>query len=117
MDNWIQELFSAVDQMNADKFVTYLSEDAQFKFGNAAVVKGRDNIRKAVSDFFGTIKGLHHRILNVWNPGDSVISEIEVTYTRKDGKKVVVPCMNLFTMKGKKIRDYRIFIDISPVYS
>ncbi len=117
MDDWINELFAAVDRMDSDKFVTYLSEDAQFRFGNASPAKGRDSIKKAVSDFFGTIKALRHRVLNVWNVGDSVFSEFEVTYTRKDGEKVMVPGLNLFRMKGEKIQDYKIFIDITPVYA
>lgn len=113
----ISELFGAVDQMNADKFVTYLTEDARFKFGNADAVTGRENIRKAVANFFTTIKGLRHRILNTWSIEDTIFCEIEVTYTRHDGKKVVLPCMNRFNMQKDKIRDYTIFIDISPLYS
>lgn len=117
MADWIQGLFSAVDGRDSNTFVTYLTEDARFKFGNAEAVEGRDKIRTAVSDFFGTIKALRHNVLEVWNVGDSIISEIEVTYTRMDGKNVVVPCMNRFRMEGDKIRDYQVFIDLSPVYA
>ena len=117
MQGLVRDVFFAVDRMDPDEFVSYLTEDARFKFGNAQAVVGRQGIKKAVSGFFGTIKALSHSVLNVWELGDSVISEVEVTYTRKDGKSVVLPCMNLFHMKGNKINDYKIFIDLTPLYA
>jgi len=110
-------MFGAVDMMNPGRFVSYLTEDAVFKFGNGPAVTGRANIEKAVRDFFGSIKGLHHKILNTWEAGSSVFCEIEVTYTRHDTNKVVLPCLNLFGMQNGKIKDYKIFIDISPLYA
>ena len=117
MDSWVRDLFNAVDAMDSEKFVSFLTDDARFRFGNADAVAARDGIRKAVAGFFGTIGGLHHDILNVWEVPGSVLTELRVTYTRKDGKKVELPCVNVFTMDGSKIRDYRIFIDIAPVYA
>ncbi len=117
MNEWVTDLFEAVDRMDTEKFVTYIDRDGRFTFGNASAVVGTDSIGKAVSEFFGTIGGVHHEILNVWNASSSVITELRVTYTRKDGNEVTVPCVNVFGMKGDKITDYKIFIDISPVYA
>ena len=117
MPTWVGEMFGAVDKMSPKEFVTYLTEDAVFKFGNGPAVIGRPNIENAVSDFFASIKGLRHRILNTWEVGSSIFCEIEVTYTRHDTKTVVLPCMNLFGMQNGKIKDYKIFIDISPLYA
>ncbi len=117
MNEWVTDLFEVVDRMDSEKFVTYIDKEGRFTFGNASTVVGADNTRKAVAEFFSTIRGLHHEVLNVWNAGSSVISELRVTYTRKDGNKVALPCMNVFEMKGDKIADYKIFIDISPVYA
>jgi hypothetical protein len=117
VSNWVGEMFGAVDMMSPDRFVSYLTEDAIFKFGNGPAVTGRANIEKAVGDFFASIKGLRHKILNTWEVGRSIFCEIEVTYTRHDMKAVVLPCLNLFGMKKGKIKDYKIFIDISPLYA
>ena len=117
MPNWVGEMFGAVDMMSPDRFVSYLTEDAIFKFGNGPAVTGRANIEKAVGDFFASIKGLRHKIVNTWEVGSSIFCEIEVTYTRHDMKTVVLPCLNLFGMKNGKIKDYKIFIDISPLYA
>lgn len=117
MAQWVNQMFSSIDAMDSEKFVSFLTDDASFRFGNADAVSGKANIKKAVADFFGTIGGLHHDILKVWEEPGTVLTELKVTYTRKDGKKVGVPCVNVFEMQGPKIRDYKIFIDIAPVYA
>ena len=103
--------------MDAEKFVTYLDEKAGFKFGNAATVNGRAEIKKAVAQFFGSINGLKHNIKQVWTVEDSVIIDGEVTYTRKNNTQLTIPFMNLFKMNGSLIKTYQIFIDVSPLFS
>ena len=117
MGGWVDRLFGTVDAMDSKKFVSFLTEDARFKFGNADAVEGKEKIEQAVAGFFGTIGGLHHDVLNVWEHPGVVVTELKVTYTRKDGRKVAVPCVNVFGMQGDKIKEYKIFIDISPVYA
>lgn len=117
MEQWVQELFSGIDEMDSEKFASFLTEDASFKFGNSDAVMGKDNIQKAVAGFFGTIGGLHHDILSVWRVPGAVVTELKVTYTRKDGRKVSVPCVDVFVMEGGKVKDYKIFIDVTPVYA
>ena len=51
MPTWVGEMFGAVDKMSPKEFVTYLTEDAVFKFGNGPAVIGRPNIENAVSHY------------------------------------------------------------------
>lgn len=113
----IPELFRNIDEMDTDKFVSYLTQDSKFTFGNADTVTGKENIKDAVSNFFKSIKGLHHTIKNTWIVDNTIICEIEVTYTRHDEKKLVLPCVNIFEMQNDKVHDYKIFIDISALYA
>jgi ketosteroid isomerase-like protein len=113
----IYDLFRTIDEMDSDKFVTFLTEDAQFRFGNAPAVYGKQAIREAVAGFFGTIKDISHKNLNLWVNSDSVVYEGEVTYTRHDGSKLTIPFMNKFKMVGDKIKDYFIYIDVTPLYA
>jgi len=117
MRQWVYDLFTSIDAMQADQFVTFLTEDAQFTFGNAAPVVGRAAIRDAVAAFFKTLKGLHHDITNVWEVGESVICQLAITYTRLDNREVKIPAANIFHMRDQLVHDYRIYIDLSPVYA
>lgn len=117
MKEWITQLFAAIDRKDADGFVSFLTEDACFRFANASVICNRENIRNAVVLFFSGIKSSHHRILNVWEQDDVVICEGEVNYIRQNGSELSFPFTDIFQMKGNLISDYRIYMDISPLGS
>jgi len=117
MLDWVPELFETIDNMDSDRFALFLTDDATFCFGNAQPVKGKQNIRNAVAAFFSSIKGIGHELLGKWQVDDVVFVQGEATYTRKDGKMVTVPFLNLFKMNGALVSQYIIYVDISPLYA
>lgn len=114
---WIHKLFKTIDAMDANGFVSYLTERAQLRFGNGPLVTGREKIRETIVGFFSSIRALKHVILATWTHSDVVILHGEVTYTRKDGSQITIPFMNLFRMKGDLIDQYLVYVDLSPLYS
>ncbi len=117
MRDHVTEMFADIDSMDADKFVSHLTPDGRFQFGNAEPGVGRAAIRDGVAGFFSTINGLRHTITGYWQQGNVVIVELVVEYTRKDGKVVTLPCANIFRLDGLLVGDYRIFMDVSPIYA
>jgi ketosteroid isomerase-like protein len=117
MKGRIKQLFEAIDKKDAALFVSFLAKDASFRFGNAPEVRGRENIQNGVAAFFGGIKGLRHRVRDVWEQDNVIICEGEVTYTRPDGSELTVPFADILRLKGDLIADYRIYMDISPLAS
>jgi ketosteroid isomerase-like protein len=114
---WVGELFAAVDAHDAASFVRYIAEDGVFRFANAAPVKGRAAIQAAVSAFFGTIRGSRHQLLRFWPGADACAMQGTVTYTRRDGRELTLPFTNVFVMRGEKIAEYLIYIDVAPLYA
>lgn len=113
----INSLFKVIDEMDCEKFAAFLDENGEFKFGNASTVKGRAEIKKAVSQFFNSIHGLQHNIKQIWSVDSCVIVNGEVTYTRKNKTQITIPFMNLLEMNNGLIKNYQIFIDISPLFA
>jgi len=113
---WWERLFRVIDARDADGFVAALTADAEFRFGNAPAVRGRDAIRAAVAGFFGSIGGCRHRLLNTWSAPGSAVCEGEVTYTRLDGLAVTVPFADVFELRGDRIAAYRIYMDNGPLF-
>ena len=113
----IRELLATVDRMDADGFVSFLTEDATFRFGNAEAVTGRAAIREAVAGFFGSIAALSHHIERIWTGPEAVACDGEVTYVRHDGLEIRLPFADVFVMREGKISEYLIYIDISPLYA
>jgi ketosteroid isomerase-like protein len=115
--DWWERLFSTIDSGNAAQFVESLTPDAQFRFANAPVTIGRQDISAAVTAFFGAIASSKHQLLEIWNAHESVGCEGEVTYTRLDGSVVSFPFANVFKLRGEKIASYHIYIDNSPLFA
>ena len=122
VDPWIVDLFATIDRMDAAGFAKAFAEDATFRFGNSNPAMGRQDLEQAVAGFFSMIGGLTHDIKGVWtgHGEDRGVTSVEsdVTYVRKDGGVVgPLPAMTTIRLQGDEIRDYRIFMDISPVFA
>lgn len=117
MRDLVERIFKVIDKKDAVGFAAFFTEDAVFRFGNARAVSGKANIENAVSGFFSNIKGLKHRILDVWVQGGVIICEGEVSYTRNDDYKLTLPFTDIFRMRDGLIADYRIYIDISSLFA
>src|SRR3989338_7157736 len=115
MKDKMAQLFAAIDRKDANGFVSFFTEDASFRFANAPVIRNKENIKNAVALFFSNIKSLRHRLLDVWEQGNVIICEGEVTYTRHNGTELTLPFADILRMKGDLIADYRIYMDISPL--
>ena len=117
MSRDIAAIFADIDAFDPDKFVAHLTPDAKFRFANADPVTGREAVKEAVTGFFSSIDGLTHHILNVYESGETVIAQIDVEYRRKDGKSITVPNADILVFDGDLVRDWQIYIDVTPVYA
>jgi hypothetical protein len=113
----VAQIFADIDSLDPGKFVAHLTPEVRFRFGNADPVTGREAVAEAVGGFFGTIAGIKHHILNTWAVGDTVIAQIDVEYLRQDGKTVITPNADILIFDGDLVRDWQIYIDVSPVYA
>ena len=113
----VRNVFHAVDGKDATGFASCLTSDAVFRYANAPAVHGADAAREAVAQFFAAVKELHHELLQVWTQDDMVFCKGEVRYLRHDGSKAgPFPFFNLFKLRGDKIAEYLIYVDISTLF-
>jgi ketosteroid isomerase-like protein len=114
---WWERIFAVVDGGDSAGFVELLTADARFRFGSAAPMVGSDAIRAAVAGFFSAIRSSCHRLQGTWAGDATAVCEGEVTYTRHDGSMVSFPFVNVFELRGELIAAYRIYIDLSSLFS
>ena len=110
-------LFAAIDSLDSAAFVSYLTDGAVFRFGSAPPVRGRAAIQAAVDGFFGTIAGCSHTIARTVCDDSTVICEGEVTYRRRDGSEITLPFADVLEYADDLIDQYKIYIDIAPLYA
>ena len=114
--NWINELFTSIDGMDAAGFSSFLREDCIFQFGNLDPLRGANQIRAFVEGFFGSIDSLQHDISETWLVPGGAICHGTVHYVRHDKSGLSVPFSNIFKIDGGKVREYLIFADTSELY-
>jgi len=113
----MRDLFAAIDGKDTERFTSFLTPDARFRFGSAPPALGVEQITAAVEGFFAAIDGCSHRLVDSWQGDGTVVCEGEVTYRRHDGSEVILPFVNVFGMNGPKIADYKIYIDNGPLFA
>lgn len=60
--------------------------------------------------------GVVHHIRRIHEAGDTAVVEFDTEYRHKDGAAVHVPCCDVLTLDGDLISEFRIYIDMKPLY-
>ena len=116
----IRSLFAAVDRRDGDAVLGFLTADVVLVFGNNDPMEGKARFEEAQRSFASLIGGLRHEIHDIWHAvedSDVVIARMTVHYTRLDATGVSVPCCNIFRMSGDLVAEYRVYMDINPVFA
>lgn len=115
----IQQVFAAGEAMDIDKFAQKFTEDAVYQFGNEPIVYGRQGINAAdsIAAFNKTVNSIKHHIKNMWEMGDLLIVEMNVTYVRKDGKTFNLPACDTIWFDENLVQKMNIYMDITPVFT
>ena len=108
---WWTSLLATVDAKDVPGFLGYLTDDAEFRFGNGPSVEGREAVGALVEGFLGAIGGTKHVLTRHWDGEHSAVGEGVVTYTRLDGTTLTLPFVNVFDLREGRISRYLIYID------
>jgi ketosteroid isomerase-like protein len=111
----VRALLHATDTGDEQASDALLADDVRFRFGNGAVVNGKRELIAGRGAFRESLARMHHEIVSISELDDVVYAELIVTYTRRDGSTVAVPCCDVFRLRQGLIAEYRIYIDVSPV--
>jgi ketosteroid isomerase-like protein len=122
VDQRVVDLFHAIDAMDVSTVAKAFAEDGTFRFANNEAAVGREQVEQSMAAFFALIGGLSHEITGVWSgtwDGGEVTSvEALVTYTRQDGSRTApLPVTSTIRVDGDQIKDYRIFMDVAPLFA
>jgi ketosteroid isomerase-like protein len=112
-----QAIFAAFDAKDVTTLAELVTDDVRLQIGNAHVVNGKSQFVDALSAFFLSVAGFRHTVTNVWSDLDAVVAELRVRYTRLDGTELTLPCCNVFRLRDGAVADYRVYMDITPVYT
>ncbi|WP_292766787.1 AtaL-like protein [Nostoc sp. NOS(2021)] len=112
----VKRLFSRGEAFDSEGFITFFTDTPVYQFGNFDVCFDKAAIKKSADAFFSGISAVYHDIKMIWEVGDIVFVEMDVTYWRKDGSVITLPCSDIFRVEGDKFSELRIFMDVNPVF-
>ena len=112
-----ETLFEDIDSMDPDRYAHHLSDNVVMRFGNSEPIVGRKAVRDAWAAFCADLHGVSHALVEYWEVGTATIVEAHVTYTRADDTTVTVPAVTIYRPSADLIDDYRIFIDLAPLFA
>ena len=113
----VRAVFAALDAKDPDALTALMSEDVRLRLGNQDVVEGETAFLATSQAFASSINGTRHEIHSLWNVDDVVIAEMDVHYERLDGGRLTLPCCNVFRVRDGLVSDYRVYMDIGPVFA
>jgi ketosteroid isomerase-like protein len=113
----VRGVFAAFDAQDPAAVTARMTDDVRMRLGNADLVEGKARFREATAAFVASIAAIRHEITSMWSVDDVVIAEMDVHYERLDGRKVTLPVCNVFRVRGGLVSDYRVYLDIGPVYA
>lgn len=115
-NNFIIEMYKAIDAKDSPGMCNFLTEDASFCYANMPPVVGKSNIITFLDGFFQSIKGIHHTEIEIRHADGAWFADGNVTYTRLNETTLRVPFAVLLKMKSDLIQEYKIFVDASELY-
>jgi ketosteroid isomerase-like protein len=116
--NTVRRAFAAVEANDVDTYVSLFTNDAVYQTANFPPVIGPEGIRQAAAPVMERFSKVTHDIKGMWETErDVVIAEVVLTYNRKDGKVVTLPCLDVIKLDGGKIKSLQAFLDLSPAFA
>ncbi|MFF0223290.1 nuclear transport factor 2 family protein [Streptomyces sp. NPDC004629] len=100
---------------DAARFLQFFTDDSVFQMGNNDAIVGRSAIAKWVGGYLGTVLGVRHRVVEIWERDDTIAVRVEVTYTMGNGEVIILPAMTRMRFFGEHLAEYHIYMDPSPV--
>jgi hypothetical protein len=116
MTESVLRLFARGEAFDSDGFISFFVDKPMYQFGNLEPCFTREAIHASVAAFFSAVDALYHDVRNVWEVGDVAFVEMDVTYWRKDGTSINLPCADIVRFDGDKVAELRIYMDANPIF-
>ncbi len=116
----IHRFYRVADTGDYEALVGFLTPDVEFRFGNTPATYSSAEIPAKGKMMGEVLAGIEHTVGDIVTDHDGrrAAAELEVRYTRHDGAVFDVPAAAVFQFDGAGlIEQYRVYIDISPVFA
>ena len=112
----LTDYYAAMEAGDPTGFGAYYADDMTLTFGNSPTITGRQNIIDTMTAVLGTVRSLHHDLVNLWQLDHGVVVYESVgVWNLFDGQQVAIPACTVLGIVEGKFTDQRIYVDNAPV--
>lgn len=114
----VERMVGFLTEEKWDEFMPFFTADLFYKVGSHDPVIGPKAAADYLASFYKTVKPATHDLRGIWElDGGIVIVEMDANYNRiADGKRVTVPCCDVYRFDGDLIKEWRVYPDVAKVY-
>ena len=117
-EDTVRAIIAATDAADVHRLSQLVTDDVRLRFASEEPSVGKDRLLSGAEEFFASIASIRHDIGALWSvTPETVIAEMTVHYQRLDGGQLSLPCTDVFYLRDGLIADYRIYMDIAPVFA
>jgi ketosteroid isomerase-like protein len=114
----VHHLLKMFEAMDVPGFLSFLTDDAVYRFGNYPAATGKEAIEATIkASHMSQITGIGFDIKSTHEQGDAVIVELAVNYNLVGGKVITLPCLDIFRFDGEKVKAMLVFMDSTPLFA
>ena len=114
----VETLFEAMKKQDWATIKSCLTEDVLYRVGSSEPVYGYESVEKYLSSLYEQVKFEGADVRQVLEPQGQVIFEMDTHYLRlADNHSISFACTDILRMQGNKIREWRVYVDLSPMYA
>ena len=116
----VRRLLKIFETFNVPEAMKLFAKNATYQFGNYPPAVGIDQIQQAAaSSHMDFIKSATFDVKNMIEPGGGMVTcEMDITYLTTDGRKITLPCADLFRFDEQGlVQEMKIFMDANPLFA
>ncbi|MBN3495715.1 nuclear transport factor 2 family protein [Vibrio neptunius] len=113
--NFVRTLYNVVDAKDTQALAELLHPDVSFVFSNSDPIKGIENVLAINAQFFTTIHSMTHSFYGIYEDGDDLMCDGQVSYIRLDGTPYKANFATVLRLQDGLIREYKIYADLSEL--
>ena len=113
---WLRDYYAAVDALRFEQLAEFMHDSCTCLLPNGIRLVGREQILNVLRSSLEALAGIRHELRHVWETGEEVIFELEITYRRRDGQTIVRPGAGIFVLDHGRLGEQRMFADVKGVW-
>lgn len=114
----VETLFDAMKRKDWNTIKSCLTDDVLYRVGSSEPLYGHQAVQDYLSSLYQEVRFESADVRQIVEPEGQVIFEMDTHYVRlQDNEAISFACTDIMRFQGDKIREWRVYVDLSPMFA